>query len=107
MRSDIGRLLGVDDEGALRAPAERQALPGRDLATGPLVLHVDGHRTSRCLEDVLRRYPDVRALGDDSREHVSFFPSDAKLLRPDPDLDGAGPSLQPLTGHADESSVQQ
>src|SRR5207237_10673280 len=82
------------DEGAFWTPTERQALPCRDLAPGSIVLHVDAHRARRRVEDVLRRDPDVRALGDGPRERVPFSASDAELLGPHPDLDGAGPPLQ-------------
>src|SRR5436190_16901287 len=107
MRSVMVRaLLSVDDKGAFRAPAERQSLPCPDLSPPPVVLDVDRHRTGRCVEDVLRRDPDVRALGDRSDERVLFSRSDATLLRADAYLEEPGP-VESLARHAHDRAVGQ
>src|SRR5262245_6889218 len=92
-------LLDVDDERAFGAPPEGEPVAGRDpVHARTVVLDIDGHRTCRRVDDVLRRDPDVGALGDDAAERVTAL-TDAQLLRTNADLHLAASAAERVARH--------
>src|SRR5437762_2565265 len=93
-------LLYVDDECALGAPADREAVARRNpVRPRTVVLDVDGDGAGRRVDDVLRRDADVRALGDDAGERVRLAGSEPQLLRAHTDLHLAAAAAQGVTRH--------
>src|SRR5579884_2683175 len=109
IRSDmLVPLLCIDDEGAVRIPAERDPVARADPArTRSVVLDVDGDGAAAGLDDVLRRDADVGRLGDRAFEAVRTSALGTKLLGPDADLHGARAPADRGRRHRDLRAVAE